>query len=152
MFEFSPESIQNDDNIDESLLLSKINKITDDEVIASLFMKEPEKTIKCPFYYKIGACRHGERCTKMHREPTCSPTVLLKNFYWSPLNQFKSFHHIIPLHQYSADELQRHFDETYEELYVEIERKYGELEDLLICDNIAEHLAGNAYVKFRYHF
>ena len=130
------------------------SRITDDEVIKSLFMsnKEREKAaqVKCNFYFKIGACRHGDRCTKSHREPTFSQTVLLKNLYWSPLNQFKSFQHVMPLHQYTAEELQQHFDETYEELYVEIERKYGEIEELLICDNIAEHLAGNAYIKFRY--
>jgi len=127
----------------------KYSGVTDDEVIATLFGKEPEKTIKCNFYLKIGACRHGERCTKVHREPTYSRTVLLKNFYWSPLNQFKNFHQVMPLHQYSAEELQQHFDETYEELFFELERRYGEVEELLICDNIAEHLAGNAYVKFR---
>lgn len=152
MFEKLSQKQLIDDDEEESkksLLNIKINNITDEEVIAKLFTKEPEKTIKCPFYYKIGACRHGDRCTKLHREPTNSPTVLLKNLYWSPLNQCKSFQHVIPLHHYSADELQQHFDDTYLELFVELERKYGKLEELLICDNIAEHLAGNAYIKFR---
>jgi splicing factor U2AF subunit len=38
------------------------------------------------------------------------------------------------------DELQRHFDDTYEELFVEMEEKYGEIEELNICENMSEHL------------
>ncbi len=51
---------------------------------------------------------------------------------------------------YTKEELQQHFDETYEELFVELEDKYGELEELNICENLSEHLAGNTYLKFRY--
>jgi hypothetical protein len=48
------------------------------------------------------------------------------------------------------DELQKHFDDIFEELFIEMEAKYGEIEEMNICDNLSEHLAGNTYVKFRY--
>ncbi|CAF5121055.1 unnamed protein product, partial [Rotaria sp. Silwood1] len=44
--------------------------------------------------------------------------------------------------------IQEHFDDTFEELFIELERKYGEIEEMNICDNLSEHLAGNCYVKF----
>ena len=35
----------------------------------------------------------------------------------------------------------------YEDIFEEL-AKYGELENLNICDNLADHLVGNVYVKF----
>jgi len=31
----------------------------------------------CPFYAKIGACRHGDRCSRAHNKPLFSLTVRL---------------------------------------------------------------------------
>jgi len=39
---------------------------------------------QCPFYFKIGACRHGDRCSRAHNRPTVSPTLLLRNLYSNP--------------------------------------------------------------------
>ena len=46
------------------------------------------------------------------------------------------------------EEEQRYFDEFYEEVYVELERKYGTVDELNVCENIGEHMIGNVYVKF----
>ena len=46
------------------------------------------------------------------------------------------------------DEEQRYFDDFYEEVFVEMERKYGEVEEINVCENIGEHMVGNVYVKF----
>ncbi|GAB1598838.1 splicing factor U2AF 35 kDa subunit-like isoform X3 [Argonauta hians] len=46
-------------------------------------------------------------------------------------------------------EIQQHYDEFFEEVYVEME-KYGEIEEMNVCDNLGDHLVGNVYVKFRY--
>ncbi|CAF1283670.1 unnamed protein product, partial [Didymodactylos carnosus] len=51
---------------------------------------------------------------------------------------------------WTEDEIQEHYDEFYEEVFCEIEDKYGEIEEMNICDNLGEHLVGNIYVKFRY--
>lgn len=34
--------------------------------------------VNCPFYYKIGACRHSDRCSRLHHKPAFSPTLLVK--------------------------------------------------------------------------
>ena len=51
--------------------------------LARIFGTEEDK-VNCAFYYKIGACRHGDRCTRLHNKPLLSPTVLLKNMYVNP--------------------------------------------------------------------
>ncbi|KAL7845755.1 hypothetical protein AOLI_G00239470 [Acnodon oligacanthus] len=40
------------------------------------------------------------------------------------------------------------FTET--EVFTEMEEKYGEVEEMNVCDNLGDHLVGNVYVKFRY--
>jgi len=40
-----------------------------------------------------------------------------------------------------------HFDEFYEEIFQEFMR-YGEVLDLVVADNIGEHMLGNVYVKY----
>ena len=41
----------------------------------------------------------------------------------------------------------RHFQEFYSEIFDELS-KYGEIEEMFVCDNIGDHLVGNVYVKF----
>ncbi|CAF4137466.1 unnamed protein product [Rotaria magnacalcarata] len=55
------------------------------EYLASIFGTEKDK-VNCSFYFKIGACRHGERCSRVHNKPTFSQTILLKNLYLNPNN------------------------------------------------------------------
>jgi splicing factor U2AF subunit len=120
------------------------------DYLASIFATEKDM-VNCSFYFKIGACRHGLKCTKSHNKPTFSQTVLLKNFYLGPLNS-PNLHLVNGGERkiYTEEDLQRHFDETYEELFIELESKYGELEELNIVENLNDHLIGNTYVKFRY--
>ena len=42
--------------------------------------------VNCSFFFKIGACRHGERCSRLHNKPTFSQTILLQNLYINPQN------------------------------------------------------------------
>ncbi|CAG7901711.1 unnamed protein product [Brassica rapa] len=53
------------------------------EHLASIFGTEKDR-VNCPFYFKIGACRHGDRCSRLHNRPTISPTLLLSNMYQRP--------------------------------------------------------------------
>ncbi|KAL5020361.1 hypothetical protein ScPMuIL_003253 [Solemya velum] len=116
------------------------------EYLASIFGTEKDK-VNCSFYFKIGACRHGERCSRLHNKPTFSQTVLLQNLYLNPQNAALTADgsHI----QMDELEIQQHYDEFFEEVYVEME-KYGEIEEMNVCDNLGDHLVGNVYVKFRY--
>lgn len=41
-----------------------------------------------------------------------------------------------------------HAQDFYEDVFEELD-KYGEIENLNICDNLADHMVGNVYVKFR---
>lgn len=116
------------------------------DYLASIYGTEKDK-VNCSFYFKIGACRHGAKCTKTHNVPTFSQTVLLRNLYLSPLNSAQT---AIAHDQITDEVLQKHFDDTYEELFIEMEEKYGEIEELNICENMSEHLQGNTYAKFRY--
>lgn len=37
----------------------------------------------------------------------------------------------------------------YEDIFLEL-AKYGEVEYLNVCDNLADHMVGNVYAKFRW--
>uniref|UniRef100_T1IP79 Splicing factor U2af 38 kDa subunit n=1 Tax=Strigamia maritima TaxID=126957 RepID=T1IP79_STRMM len=117
------------------------------EYLASIFGTEKDK-VNCSFYFKIGACRHGDRCSRIHNKPTFSQTVLLQNLYHNPQNSAQSADGS-HLAKYSDVEIQEHFDNFFEDVFVELEDKYGEIEEMNICDNLGDHLVGNVYVKFR---
>lgn len=36
----------------------------------------------------------------------------------------------------------------YEDIFEELD-KYGEIENLNVCDNLADHMVGSVYVKFK---
>ena len=41
------------------------------DFLASIFGTEKDK-VNCSFFFKIGACRHGDRCSRLHNKPTFS--------------------------------------------------------------------------------
>jgi len=51
--------------------------------LANIFGTEQDR-VNCSFYYKIGACRHGDRCSRKHIRPPFSQTILLPNVYHNP--------------------------------------------------------------------
>ncbi|KAL2511145.1 Splicing factor U2af small subunit B [Abeliophyllum distichum] len=115
------------------------------EHLASIFGTEKDR-VNCPFYFKIGACRHGDRCSRLHTKPSISPTLLLSNMYQRP-------DMITPGvdaqgQPIDPKAMQEHFEDFYEDLFEEL-RKYGEIESLNVCDNLADHMVGNVYVQFR---
>eukprot|EP00245_Coleochaete_scutata_P003117 TRINITY_DN1445_c0_g2_i1.p1 TRINITY_DN1445_c0_g2~~TRINITY_DN1445_c0_g2_i1.p1 ORF type:complete len:341 (+),score=57.06 TRINITY_DN1445_c0_g2_i1:79-1023(+) len=116
------------------------------EHLASIFGTEKDR-VNCPFYFKIGVCRHGDRCSRLHNRPTISPTLLLSNMYQRPDAG------AIPgqdpnMSQMDPRKVQEHFEDFYEDIFEELS-KYGELESLNVCDNLADHMVGNVYVQFR---
>lgn len=46
-------------------------------------------------------------------------------------------------------EHQTHFDDFFEDFFIEL-AKYGEIEEMNVCDNVGDHLVGNVYARFRY--
>jgi splicing factor U2AF subunit len=119
------------------------------EYLASIFGTEKDK-VNCSFYFKIGACRHGERCSRIHNKPTFSQTILLLNLYQNPQNVAQTADGApVPGPVMTDEEAQELFDNFFEDVFVEIEDKYGEIEEMNVCDNLGDHLVGNVYVKFR---
>lgn len=93
--------------------------------LASIFGTEQDK-VNCSFYYKIGACRHGDRCSRKHVKPSYSQTILMPNMYQNPAFD--------PKNRMNPSQLQNHFDAFYEDVWAEM-CKYGELEELVVCEN-----------------
>jgi len=106
------------------------------EHLASIFGTEKDR-VNCPFYFKIGACRHGDRCSRLHTKPSISPTILLSNMYQRPDMITPG----VDAHGNPIDprKIQDHFEEFYEDLFEELS-KYGEIESLNVCDNLADHM------------
>ncbi|KGG50571.1 hypothetical protein DI09_64p70 [Mitosporidium daphniae] len=48
----------------------------------------------------------------------------------------------------TQSQLQEHFDTFYEDIFIEISTKYGEIEAMNICENLGDHLLGNVYIRF----
>jgi len=114
------------------------------ERLASIFGTEKDK-VNCPFYFKIGACRYGDTCSRIHHRPAQSQTVLLRNMYHNPaaMTQIVDGQSL----EYDDSETQQHLEDFYEDVHAELSR-FGEIEEMHVCDNISEHLIGNLYCKF----
>ncbi|KAM6502236.1 splicing factor U2AF 26 kDa subunit [Amanita muscaria] len=108
--------------------------------LANIFGTEQDR-VNCSFYYKIGACRHGDRCSRKHIKPPFSQTILLPNVYHNPAHD--------PVCKLSEKELQDGFDAVYEDLYCELS-KFGHLLELHVCDNVGDHLIGNVYARYEW--
>lgn len=127
------------------------------EYLASIFGTEKDK-VNCSFYFKIGACRHGDKCSRLHNKPTFSQTLLLQNMFQNPQMQASSDVNevkpaVIPgmsANMMGDVEAQEHYDTFFEDVFLELEEKYGEIEEMNVCDNLGDHLVGNVYVKFKF--
>lgn len=64
-------------------------------------------------------------------------------------NQLNQFSFLPPLvvANVSDEEMQEHYDNFFEDVFVECEDKYGEIEEMNVCDNLGDHLVGNVYIK-----
>jgi len=115
------------------------------EHLGRIFGTEEDR-VNCPFYFKIGACRHGDQCSRTHNRPVISQTVLLKNMYQN-MPAAIAMAEGQPVEDPQADEAQDHFEAFYEDVFHELAR-FGEIMDMGVCDNIGDHLIGSVYVKF----
>lgn len=118
-------------------------------ILANLYGTEKDK-VNCSFFYKIGACRHGEQCSRKHLKPTFSNTVLISNVYHNPVltggeamdSKYGSNVDI------DIEKQQELIDQFYEDWFTELSLKYGPIIEMHICLNISAHLMGNVYVQF----
>merc|ERR1719384_1488573 len=66
--------------------------------------------------------------------PNFSQTLLLSHLYLPPPNE-------------SRDDPREHYEDFYEECLEEC-IKFGDVEELMVCDNLGDHMIGNVYVKY----
>ena len=107
-----------------------------------------EDKVNCPFYYKIGACRHGDRCSRLHNKPAFSPTLLIKHVYRHP-NRIGDTTINTAATVGDAAATIEDFLVFYEDWYMELS-KFGRIEyrGLNVVDNVGDHMIGHTYVKF----
>ena len=102
--------------------------------------------VNCPFYFKIGACRHGDTCTRLHNKPPASQTIVFSHIYENPSSAIAlADGRDVPKEDRVA--AVEHFQDFFEEVFMEL-AKFGEIEDIVVADNIGDHMIGNMYVKF----
>lgn len=111
-----------------------------------------EDKVNCPFYFKIGACRHSDRCSRLHHKPTFSPTILIKHLYRHPVRQAElqaaaNGNKAAAPPEINKEKSQEDFVSFFEDLYVELS-KFGRIEALHVCDNLGDHMIGHVYCKF----
>lgn len=108
-----------------------------------------EDKVNCPFYFKIGACRHGDRCSRLHHKPAFSQTLLLKHVYRHPTRQAElRAANGAGSPQVNREEAREDFYCFFEDLYMEFS-KFGRIESMHVVDNLGDHMIGHVYVKFR---
>lgn len=65
------------------------------------------------------------------------------------MNIYNWYKYFVVVANVSDEEMQEHYDNFFEDVFVECEDKYGEIEEMNVCDNLGDHLVGNVYIKFR---
>ncbi|KAJ9450336.1 Splicing factor U2af small subunit B [Diplonema papillatum] len=113
--------------------------------LANLYGTEKDR-VNCPFYFKTGACRHGEKCTRLHNKPVISQTIMLPHMYLNPVALPMVDETGKPI-EYDKKYLREHFEDFYEDTFQEL-MNLGEIKELNVVNNVCEHLLGNVYVKF----
>lgn len=117
------------------------------EHLARVFGTE-EDPVNCAFYFKVGACRHGDICSKKHNRPTASRTLLLLHMYPNP-SEAIAIGNYQPWDDAMYNKAQRHLEAFYGELVLTL-ADYGEVEEVVVVDNMSDYMIGNVYVKFYY--
>lgn len=113
--------------------------------LANIFGTEEDR-VNCPFYFKVGACRNGDQCSRQHNRPTSSQTLLLSHMYSNcPESLVVAREDEWTDEQY--EKAQAHLEVFYEEVFAEM-ANYGEIEDMVVVDNISDHMIGNLYIKY----
>ncbi|KAG2735553.1 hypothetical protein G9P44_001767 [Scheffersomyces stipitis] len=108
----------------------------------NVIARNGEDRLPCTFYNKIGACRHGEKCSRKHIRPLTSFTILLPNLYQNPkLNKNEG-------EELNPKQLQQNFDQFFKDIFVKF-ATLGEIKELVVCENENNHLNGNVYVRFK---
>lgn len=105
-----------------------------------------EDRVNCPFYFKIGACRNGDRCNRAHCRPEKSVTLLVQHMYPNSPESL-AISNDEEWTDATYQKAQDHVEAFFEEVFLEL-ANYGEIEDLVVLDNVSDHMVGNLYCKY----
>lgn len=105
-----------------------------------------EDRINCPFYFKIGACRNGDRCNRLHIKPNSGQTILIPHMY-PCIPEAMAVANDEDWDDETYARAQDHLEQFYVEVFAEL-AKLGEIEDMVVVDNVSEHMLGNVYCKY----
>jgi splicing factor U2AF subunit len=90
----------------------------------------------------MGACRHGDRCSRAHNQPVFSQTICLVHLYQNPMNEVETAKKLgIPPPDIDRRVMEEEFLNFYEEVHEELS-KFGEIDELNVCDNLGDHMIG----------
>ena len=119
--------------------------------LGRVFGTEEDK-VNCSYYFKMGACRHGDACGRKHIRPQMSQTLLLPHLYENPMvTLFTASGGNVRLSAEQSDQLARAFEATYVDLFDEVS-KFGEVHELQVCDNLGDHMVrGRARARAHTH-
>jgi splicing factor U2AF subunit len=101
----------------------------------------------CTFFSKMGACRHGDGCTKLHFKPTSSPTLLFPKLYPNPLAFNLKLNQDEQPMEFDKKYLKKHFEHFYKEMWRNF-MELGKIAELRVVSNLCDHLLGNVYIRF----
>jgi splicing factor U2AF subunit len=107
-----------------------------------------EDKVNCPFYFKIGACRHSDRCSRLHHKPAFSQTILIKHLYRHPVRMAELKQAAGADVVFNKEKAFEDFLSFYEDMFSEL-AKFGPIDSLHVCDNLGDHMIGHVYCKFR---
>ncbi|XP_078470133.1 U2 small nuclear ribonucleoprotein auxiliary factor 35 kDa subunit-related protein 2 isoform X1 [Lampetra planeri] len=103
----------------------------------------------CPFFLKTGACRFGDRCSRLHVRPSRSATLLLRSMF-APfgLDQARCDDYDSDAGlELGDDDLRRQFRDFYRDALPEL-RRPGRVRQFKVSCNFEPHLRGNVYVQY----
>ncbi|XP_030955491.1 zinc finger CCCH domain-containing protein 5 isoform X2 [Quercus lobata] len=156
-------------------------KLSAEQIIENVTQQVPnfgteQDKAHCPFHLKTGACRFGQRCSRVHFYPDKSCTLLIRNMYNGPglaweqdegLEVCKRCLHVILYWSsllvmaitlrglrmqatilHTDEEVEGCYEEFYEDVHTEF-LKFGEIVNFKVCRNGAFHLRGNVYVQYK---
>ena len=107
--------------------------------LARLYGTEEDK-VNCPFWHKMGACRHGTACDRKHNQPLISPTVIFPHLYQNPMALlYAGTGGTVQLSREMEETIERDFEETFVDIFDEVS-KFGEVDEIQVCENLNDHL------------
>lgn len=89
------------------------------EHLARIHGTEEDK-VNCPFYFKIGACRHGDKCSRVHNRPPFSQTIIIKHMWQNPI--FNAAAQGLNITNMDDDKFKEDFDDLYYEIFEEFNK------------------------------